>query len=96
MLPRWLNSKESSSVGDRYSIPESEHSLDRKWQPTPVFLPENPMDRGAWQATVPGVTESDTTVHMSVRAREQSYFTTYYDCESVGRSPMTIYSSVSH
>ena len=24
----------------------------KKWQPTPVFLPEkNPMDRGAWQAT---------------------------------------------
>ena len=24
----------------------------RKWQPTPVFLPENPMDGGAWWATV--------------------------------------------
>ena len=24
----------------------------RKWQPTPVFLLENPMDRGMWQATV--------------------------------------------
>ena len=24
----------------------------RKWQPTPVFMPGNPMDRGAWQATV--------------------------------------------
>ena len=24
----------------------------RKWQPTPLFLPENTMDRGAWQATV--------------------------------------------
>ena len=34
----------------------------RKWQPIPVFLPGNPMDRGAWQATVHGVTkESDTT-----------------------------------
>ena len=27
----------------------------RKWQPTPVFLPENSMERGAWQATVHGV-----------------------------------------
>ena len=27
----------------------------RQWQPTPVFLLENPMDRGTWQATVHGV-----------------------------------------
>ena len=34
----------------------------RKWQPTPVFFPGNPMDRGAWRATVHGVTkESNTT-----------------------------------
>ena len=30
----------------------------RKWQPTPVFLAVNPMDRGAWQATVHGVGKS--------------------------------------
>jgi len=30
----------------------------RKWQPTPVFLPGNPMDRGTWWATVHGVTKS--------------------------------------
>ena len=30
----------------------------RKWQPSPVFLPENPMDRGAWWATVQGVTKN--------------------------------------
>ena len=34
----------------------------RKWQPTPVFLPENVMDRGYWWARVHGVTkESNTT-----------------------------------
>ena len=27
----------------------------RKWQPTPVFLPGQSMDKGAWQATVHGV-----------------------------------------
>ena len=32
----------------------------RKWQPTPVFLPENPMDRGALWVTVHGVTKSHT------------------------------------
>ena len=32
----------------------------RASQPTPVFLLENPVDRGVWQATVHGVTESQT------------------------------------
>ena len=29
-----------------------------QWQPTPVFLLENPLDRGAWRAAVHGVTQS--------------------------------------
>ena len=32
----------------------------RKWELTPVFLPGNPMDRGAWQAAVHGVLKSWT------------------------------------
>ena len=32
----------------------------RKWQPTPVILLGNTMDRGAEQTTVLGVAESDT------------------------------------
>ena len=32
----------------------------RKWQPTPVFLPENPRDGVAWWAAVHGVTQSQT------------------------------------
>ena len=32
----------------------------RKWQPTPVFLPENPRDKGAWWAAVYGVAHSRT------------------------------------
>ena len=31
-----------------------------KWQPTPVFLPGNPRDGGAWWAAVYGVTQSWT------------------------------------
>ena len=32
----------------------------KKWQPTPVFLPENPRVRGAWWAAIYGVTQSWT------------------------------------
>ena len=32
----------------------------RKWQPTPVFLLENPRDGGAWRAAVYGVAPSRT------------------------------------
>ena len=32
----------------------------RKWQPTPVFLLENPRDGGAWWTAVYGVTQSWT------------------------------------
>ena len=37
----------------------------RKWHPTPVFLPGEFVDRGAWQATVYGVQESDTAKWLS-------------------------------
>ena len=32
----------------------------RKWQPTPVFLPGESQDRGAWLAAVYGVAQSRT------------------------------------
>ena len=51
-LPRWLSGKESAcSAGDTGSIPVGKILWRRKWQPTPVFLPGNPMDRGTWRAT---------------------------------------------
>ena len=37
-----------------------EDTLEKGVLPTPVFLLEHPMDRGAWQATVHGVTKSQT------------------------------------
>ena len=37
-----------------------EDSLEIEWQPSPIFLLENPMDRGAWCTTVHGVTKSWT------------------------------------
>ena len=52
----------AENAGDVGLIPESgRFPWRRKWQPTPVFLPEkNPMDRGAWQATVHEFTKSQT------------------------------------
>ena len=50
----------------------------RAWQPTPVFLPEESMDRGAWQATVHRVTELDTiemTYHACVTFFYKSFVT---------------------
>ena len=38
----------------------SESAWRRKWQPTPVFLLENSMGGGAWQAAVHGVAKSWT------------------------------------
>ena len=35
----------------------------RKWLPTPIFLLENSMDRGAWLATVHGIAKSWTRLH---------------------------------
>ena len=32
----------------------------RKWPPAPVFLPENSMDKGGWQAAVHKVAKSRT------------------------------------
>ena len=37
----------------------------RAWQATLVFLPGNPVDRGAWQAIVSRATASDTTEQLS-------------------------------
>ena len=62
--------------------------MRRKWQPSPVFLPENPMDGGAWQATVRGVKKSCTP--LSDFTFTFSHFHTYevishcdFDCISL-------------
>ena len=73
-LPRWYSGKESACQYRRCK----RHGFDfqvrklpwrRKWQPTPVFLPGelSSMDRGAWWATVYGVTKSQT------RLRERTH-----------------------
>ena len=46
-----------------------EDPWSRKWQPTPVFLPGNPTDRGAWWATVQGllrVIQDSVTIQQNI------------------------------
>ena len=63
----------------------------RAWQPTPVFLPKNRMDRGAWQATGHQVTKSGAllrrlSMHTSLikastepnHMRDPTYFMVHY------------------
>ena len=54
-----------ANAGDASSVPglgRSPGEGRRKWQPTPVFSPGNPMDRGVSWATVHGVAESNMTL----------------------------------
>ena len=61
-LPWWLSSKESAcNAGDLGSIPGSGRSHGvGNGNPLQYSCQKNPMDRGAWQATVHGVTKSQT------------------------------------
>ena len=61
-LPGWLSGKETAcNAGYLGSIPGSGRS-PAEWNgyPLPYSCLGNPMDRGGWQATVCGVTESGT------------------------------------
>ena len=57
----------------------------RKWQPTPVFLPEESQGRGAWRAAVYGVAQSWTrlkrlsTSSSSCHIYEQCFISWLYD-----------------
>ena len=61
-LPRWLSCKESTcNAGDPGSIPGSGRSPGKgNGNPLQDSCLENPMDRGAWWATVHGVSKSRT------------------------------------
>ena len=74
-LPQWHSSKESAcNTGDPGSTPELGRSLEGgHGNPLQYSCLENPMDRGAWQATVHRVAESDmieVTEHACMRAKD--------------------------
>ena len=62
-LPWWLGGKECAcNAGDMGSIPELGRSPgEGNGNPLRFSCLENPMDRGAWWATVWGCKESDMT-----------------------------------
>ena len=61
-LPQWLSGKESTcNAGDTGLIPGSGRSPRREHSnPLQYSCLGNPIDRGAWQATVHGVEKSQT------------------------------------
>ena len=62
--PGGSDSKESACrVGDRFSPLARKIPWRREWLASPVFLLGNPMDRGAWRATVH---QSDTTERLTL------------------------------
>ena len=66
-FPGGSGEKESAcNTGYLGSILRSGRSLGEKWLPTPVFLLENSMDRGARWTIVHGIKESDTTEQLKL------------------------------
>ena len=61
-FPWWLSGKESiCNAGDVVSIPGSRSAGEGNGNRLRYSYLENPMDRGAWQATVNGLQELDMT-----------------------------------
>ena len=74
------NGKESAcSVGDLGLNPGSGRSPGEGYgYPLQYSCLEDPMDRGAWQATVPGVTESGTTGQLTLSLSPSDWPTRAY------------------
>ena len=73
-----LDGKESAcNAGDLGSIPGSGRSPgEGSGYPLQYFCLEDPMDRGAWQATVHGVGELDMTERLSLNFIKLLYICT--------------------
>ena len=71
-LPRWHSDNllsNSGDTGDSGSIPESGRSPRvGNGNPLQYSCLENPLDKGAWQATVHGVAKSPTQLSTHIHA----------------------------
>ena len=70
-LQRWLSGKESAYQCRRcwrcgFNSWVGKISWRRKWQSTPLFLPEKSHGQGSWWVTVHGIAESDTIESLSM------------------------------
>ena len=54
----------------------------RKWQPIQYFCLENPMDRGAWQASVHGVAKSQTQLSNWIHTHTHTHTEAEISCTS--------------
>ena len=103
-LPWWCSGKEYACQCRRHEFEPLVGKIPwrRKWQPTPGFLLENSIDRGAWRATSPwGHEELDITEHAchtkssepGSEEREQKSFKILKQVELERCSNMTIAAS---
>ena len=70
----WLSGKEPTCRCRRWGFHPwvGKIPLRRKWQPTLISLPGDPMDRGAWWATAHWTTESRTQLSHSTTTTAKS------------------------
>ena len=72
-FPGGSNGKESScNAGDLGLIPESGRTPGRRHDKPLQYCVENPMDRGAWWATVHGVAKGQTRLAKQTQQAQQS------------------------